>query len=106
MPMAAKLKTPQSPRRAPAPATLSWESSPWFTPAAFLVLLVALLVLFREFLFSNRMLDSSDTIQAGMFFRSFAVDYFKSHGAMAQWNAYIFGGLPHVDAFHGDLFYP
>jgi len=104
--MAAKLKTAESPRHAPKGVSLPWESSPWFTPVAFGVLMVALLILFREFVFSNRMLDSSDTIQAGMFFRSFAVDYFKSHGAMAQWNPFIFGGLPHVDAFHGDLFYP
>jgi hypothetical protein len=104
--MAAKLKAAEMPRRAPVSATLAWESSPWFTPVAFVILLVALLLLFREFVFSNRMLDCSDFMQAGMFFRSFAVDYFKSHGAMAQWNPYIFGGLPHVDAFHGDLFYP
>jgi hypothetical protein len=27
-------------------------------------------------------------------------------GAFPQWNPYLFGGLPFVDAMHGDIFYP
>ncbi|MEA1980822.1 MAG: hypothetical protein U9N54_07605, partial [candidate division Zixibacteria bacterium] len=33
-------------------------------------------------------------------------DSVLNNGAVPQWNPYIFGGLPFVEAFHGDLFYP
>jgi hypothetical protein len=82
------------------------ETSPWFTPAAFVIIFLALVILFSEFLFSNKMLYGSDTIQAGIFYRAFYIDYFKEHGAIPQWNPYIFAGLPYVEAFHGDIFYP
>lgn len=52
------------------------------------------------------MLYGSDTIQAGIFFRHFLVEYVKTHWAIPQWNPYIFCGLPYVEAFHGDIFYP
>jgi hypothetical protein len=82
------------------------EASPWFTPAAFWVIFIALVILFGEFIFSDKMLYGSDTIQAGIFFRSFYVDYFMEHLAVPQWNPYIFCGMPYVEAFHGDIFYP
>ncbi len=66
----------------------------------------ALLVLFGEFIFSGKMLFGSDTITAGVFFRHFYVDYVQQFGSVPQWNPYIFGGMPFVDAFHGDIFYP
>jgi hypothetical protein len=34
------------------------------------------------------------------------VDYFNEHGEIPQWNPHVFGGMPYVDAFHGDIFYP
>ena len=52
------------------------------------------------------MLAGGDMINAGIFFRSLMVDYVKEHGSVPQWNPYIFGGMPFVDAFHGDIFYP
>lgn len=82
------------------------EASPWFTPAAFLVIFIALLILFGQFIFSDKMLYGSDTIQAGIFFRSFYVDYFTEHLSVPKWNPYIFCGMPYVEAFHGDIFYP
>jgi len=82
------------------------EASPLFTPIAFVIIFLALLVLFNDFIFSNKMLYGSDMIQAGVFFRSFLVDYVKEHGAVPQWNPYIFCGMPYVEAFHGDIFYP
>ncbi len=69
-------------------------------------MLVGVIILFREFIFSNKMLYGSDTINAGIFFRHFYVEYLKAHGSVPVWNPYIFGGLPFVDAFHGDIFYP
>lgn len=82
------------------------ESSPYFTPLAFVGIAVALLVLFSDFIFSSKMLHGSDTIQAGIFFRSFLVDSVWQNGSIPQWNPYIFGGMPYVEAFHGDIFYP
>ncbi len=82
------------------------ESSPWFAPVAFAILFVALLVLFGGFIFSDKMLYGSDTIQAGVYFRSFLVDHVSEHGSVPQWNPYIFCGMPYVEAFHGDIFYP
>jgi hypothetical protein len=82
------------------------ESTPWFTPVAFAVIFLALVILFSSFIFSDKMLYGSDTIQAGVFYRSFYIDYFKGHGTVPQWNPYIFAGLPYVEAFHGDIFYP
>ena len=91
------------PRRS---AEFAWEQSRWFTPAAFVVIALALIFMFRDFFFSNQMLNSSDTLQAGVFFRSFYKDYFVAHGHMPGWNPFIYGGLPFVDAFHGDILYP
>lgn len=48
----------------------------------------------------------SDQYLAGYSFRAFAAHYFREHGAIPQWNPYLFGGLPFVAAAHGDIFYP
>jgi hypothetical protein len=82
------------------------ENSPYFALIAFAVIFVAVLVLFSDFVSSDRMLFGSDTLQAGYYFRSYYVDYVHEHGAVPQWNPYIFGGMPYVEAFHGDIFYP
>jgi len=34
-----------------------------------------------------------------------AVETLKTTGSFPLWNPYIFGGLPYVDAMHGDIFY-
>jgi hypothetical protein len=82
------------------------ESSRWFTPVAFLVILLSLVILFGDFVFSDKMLHGSDTLSAGYFFRILLVDGIKSTGSVPQWNPYIFGGMPYIEAFHGDIFYP
>jgi hypothetical protein len=48
----------------------------------------------------------SDQYAVGYAFREFGARYFAEHGGVAQWNPYIFGGLPFVAAQHGDIFYP
>lgn len=48
----------------------------------------------------------SDQYKAGYSFREFARAYWEKHGAIPQWNPYLFGGMPFVDAMHGDTFYP
>ena len=48
----------------------------------------------------------SDMYIAGYSFRLFGAEYFKAHGAIPQWNPYLFSGLPYIAAMHGDIFYP
>lgn len=70
------------------------------------VFLVLTLVLFGDFLFSNGMLYGSDTIPSGIFFRGLYRDHVREFYSMPMWDRYILGGLPFVDAMHGDTFYP
>jgi len=100
-------KTRRTASKAPAPPKkFTLENSPWFAPLAFVAIFVAVLFLFGDFIFSDQMLMGSDTIQAGIFFRSMLVDHYNEFGAVPQWNPYIFCGMPYVEAFHGDIFYP
>lgn len=87
-------------------ALASIEKSPYFALFAFIAIGIVLLVIFGSFIFSDKMLRGSDTINAGVFFRSFYVDYVHQHGEVPKWNPYIFGGMPYIEAFHGDIFYP
>ena len=48
----------------------------------------------------------SDQYKAGFAFRDFAAQSLRSNGHFPLWNPYLFGGLPYVDAMHGDIFYP
>jgi hypothetical protein len=48
----------------------------------------------------------SDQYVAGYAFREFGAAMLKSTGGFAQWNPYLFGGMPYVAAMHGDIFYP
>ncbi|HDL04118.1 MAG TPA: hypothetical protein ENH25_08290 [candidate division Zixibacteria bacterium] len=82
------------------------QKSKYYTPFIIAVMLIGVIILFRDFLFSDKMLYGSDTINAGIFFRHLYVEYFKMHGAIPVWNPYIFGGIPFIDAFHGDIYYP
>ena len=63
----------------------------WYYAVATLVFVV---VLFNKFIFSNAMLYGSDTINAGVYFREFMVDYYKAHGSVPMWSPYIFCGMP------------
>ncbi|MEW6413130.1 MAG: hypothetical protein AB1483_11785 [Candidatus Zixiibacteriota bacterium] len=102
----AKKNRPSIDQSKPTRKSFDLESWPYLTPAAFGVMLIGMLILFGEFIFSDRMLFGSDTITAGVFFRHFYVDYVHQFGSIPQWNPYIFCGMPFVDAFHGDIFYP
>ena len=85
----------------------SWEESAYYVPIVFGILLLALVILFGVFLFSdNKMLYGTDMLTAGVYHRSMLVDYFTEHGEIPQWDPHVFGGMPYVDAFHGDIFYP
>ncbi|MBN4076132.1 hypothetical protein JYT16_00280 [Gemmatimonas aurantiaca] len=82
------------------------EDSKAYPYALFSLMVVGILYLFSDFIFSDRMLSGSDTINAGVFFREMLVEHVKNSGSIPKWNPYIFGGMPYVDAFHGDIFYP
>lgn len=71
-----------------------------------LVILLALIWLFRKFIFSDCMLISHDIIGFGVFYRKFLWDSFLEYGSIPGWNPYICCGLPFVDAIHGGIFYP
>lgn len=75
-----------------------------FLPAVlFLVLTV---ILFHQFIFSDKMLFGTDTIEAGVMFRSFYASFVKEYHQIPLWQPHLFGGMPFVDAMHGDTFYP
>ncbi|MCH9025211.1 MAG: hypothetical protein IH931_07745, partial [candidate division Zixibacteria bacterium] len=75
-------------------------------PVAFGVMLLALVILFKSFLFSDKMLYGTDMFAAGVYHRAMLVDHFNEYGEIPQWNPHVYGGMPYVDAFHGDIFYP
>jgi hypothetical protein len=82
----------------------------WFETRAFpwllaLVYLLTLIVVFREFVFSNFMLYGSDAIQANVYMKTVLRESLL-RGDFPEWSPYIFGGMPFVDAFHSDIFYP
>lgn len=68
--------------------------------------LLLVVVLFREFLFSNTMLFGTDSIPSGVFFRGMYRDFVRQYHGLPRWDPYILGGLPFIDAMHGDTFYP
>ncbi|HEX2897327.1 MAG TPA: hypothetical protein VHP63_04675 [candidate division Zixibacteria bacterium] len=85
----------------------SWEDSSWYVPIMFGIMLLALVILFGVFLFSDgKMLYGTDMLTAGVYHRSMLVDHFKEFHEIPQWDPHVFGGMPYVDAFHGDIFYP
>jgi len=72
----------------------------------YLYFIVLTILIFADFILSNKMLFGSDNIEAGLFFRGFYADFFNTYHRVPLWNRYIFGGLPFVDAMHGDIFFP
>jgi len=72
----------------------------------YLYFLILTVIVFAGFIFSDKMLFGSDTVEAGIFFRSFYADFVREYHRIPLWNPYIFCGLPFVDAMHGDTFYP
>ena len=68
--------------------------------------LAALVVLlFSGYLFSSKLLYGSDSTPS-MFFRALLVDFVKKYHELPRWDPMILGGLPFLDATHGDTFFP
>ncbi|MCP4705954.1 MAG: YfhO family protein, partial [candidate division Zixibacteria bacterium] len=99
-------KKQTNPSRKAEPLNFDPDKSKQYIPIYILILLIGVVILFSDFIFSDKMLKGSDTINAGIFFRHFYVEYFNNFGSVPVWNPYIFGGMPFVDAFHGDTYYP
>ncbi|MBN1971803.1 MAG: hypothetical protein JXR48_17420 [Candidatus Delongbacteria bacterium] len=70
------------------------------------VFLLTTLILFFSFIFTDKVLLSSDQLESGVFFRQMYADFVKDNYTMPLWDKYICSGLPFVDAMHGDTFYP
>ena len=73
--------------------------------AAVGLLFLLTLMFFADFVFSNKMLFGTDTIPAGYMARKFFADAL-AEGVFPLWNPMIVGGLPFIDALHGDALYP
>lgn len=100
-----KKEKKDKPKEAEIRAKISQENK-IFKYLPFILFAVLTILMFREFIFSNQMLYGSDTIEAGLMFRSFYANFVKQFHSIPLWNPYLFGGLPFVDAMHGDTFYP
>ena len=87
------------------PSILSEDSRAFdlFVAGGFLILVV---VLFSGFLFSDGMLFGTDSIPSGVFLRGLYRDFVRQYHTLPRWDPYILGGLPFIDAMHGDTFYP
>lgn len=70
------------------------------------VYLLITVIIFSDFLFSNGVLFSSDQLESGVFFRNLYREFFVDNYSIPIWNRFISGGIPFVDATHGDTFYP
>jgi len=72
-------------------------------------LAIVVFLLFANTLMPNhyigRQPQHSDQHIAGYMFKNFAKETILDEGSFPLWNPYIFGGLPYVDAMHGDIFY-
>lgn len=88
--------------RADSPAV----DSPWLPSwAPYAVFGVLTAFLFREFIVSSDLLFGTDVAALGYYARHWYAEMVRS-GTFPLWNPNIYGGLPFVDAMHGDIFYP
>ena len=77
---------------------------PWWAPAALFAL--ATVVLFGEFIFSDRMLYGEDTLSLGYMARAFFAERLAS-GDLLLWSPRLLGGVPTLEALSaGDAVYP
>lgn len=76
----------------------------WLPAVIFVGLTVAL---FRDFIFSDRMLYGGDTLSLGYVARAFYADALTRLGIFPRWNPQILGGTPFLEALSGgDSLYP
>jgi hypothetical protein len=78
----------------------------WFVASYAGLLLAALLIVYRNFVFSGLMFLSYDVVQYGMWQATLLRDFLVSAHTIPLWNPYILCGLPYVESIHGGIFYP
>lgn len=77
---------------------------PWWLTAGIFVLVTV--ILFGEFIFSDRMLYGGDTLALGYMARAFFAEQLAA-GDFPLWNPRLLGGIPFVEALSaGDSIYP
>jgi hypothetical protein len=64
------------------------------------------LIYFYKILTPNVLIYATDQITAGYAIRLFHSEVLKEFHKIPLWDPYLFSGIPFVDAFHGDIFYP
>jgi len=102
--MAKKPAKPVAPRQPPPSAAGVVGIPAWLPPALFVLLT---LVLFREFVFGDRMLFGNDTLGLGYVARAFYADALTELGTFPRWAPAILGGTPFLEALSGgDSLYP
>ncbi len=78
-----------------------------FKDSNFIVLIIILaLVYFYRILSPGVMVFATDQITAGYPIRVFHAFVLKAFHHIPFWDPYLFSGIPFIDAFHGDIFYP
>jgi hypothetical protein len=75
------------------------------TPAAVLGIAIVVFMIFIQFVFSDKMLFSSDQI-SGFDSRVFFNESVKHYHQFPFWFSPRLGGMPTIDAMFGDVFYP
>jgi len=77
---------------------------PWWLTAGIFVLVTV--ILFGEFIFSDRMLYGGDTLALGYMARAFFAEQLAA-GHFPLWNPRLLGGIPFIEALSaGDSIYP
>ena len=100
-----KTKDRKVERRKATGSALSQQEKLWrFLP--FVLLFLLTIILFSSFVFSDQMLFGTDTVEAGVTYRSFLSSFVRHYQATPLWYPNLFGGIPFVDAMAGDAFYP
>lgn len=74
-------------------------------PPLFLLALIACLF-FKEVLFSGDSLFGSDFTLQFQIWKQFILDHLDTHGALPQWNPYLFSGTPFIANIQASMFYP
>ncbi|MFN0150991.1 MAG: hypothetical protein ACKVU1_09830 [bacterium] len=95
------------PKREPAKAPpRNTAEKAWPTGLLLASFFVPVLLFFAGFLFSDKMIYGSDVVPMGYMARHLYRTMWQHFGEFPLWNPYILGGIPFVDALHGDIFYP
>jgi hypothetical protein len=67
--------------------------------------LASILLFYRTIFAFSKLVFGTDLMAGNLFFRHFYIDFFKAHGTWPLWDPFIHGGMPFMEAIHGDIFY-